>query len=127
MRMWMVDPEIMCSKHLTGEHLELHMFVGAIRKGTSMQGYVDSRLLEPLALEARHKQLVDELLARGGSHKSEMGFVNLKGLPRKIVEAKVDRKEQLDELLSRCPACAKRYADKQERIRREAEHESANL
>lgn len=30
MRMWMVDPKIMCRKHLLGEHLELHMLAGCI-------------------------------------------------------------------------------------------------
>lgn len=36
MRMWMVPPELMCRQHLLGEHVELHMFVGAINKGTSV-------------------------------------------------------------------------------------------
>jgi hypothetical protein len=30
--MWMVDPRLVCSKHLLGEHVELHMFVGCLLK-----------------------------------------------------------------------------------------------
>ena len=35
MRMWNVDVTKMCNKHLLGEHVEMHMFVGIIIKGTS--------------------------------------------------------------------------------------------
>ena len=42
MRMWMVNPEILCRKHLLGEHVELHMLVGWIIKGKSIQGYLDT-------------------------------------------------------------------------------------
>jgi hypothetical protein len=31
MRMWMVNPRIMCGNHLLGEHLETHMFYGIIK------------------------------------------------------------------------------------------------
>ena len=36
MRMWNVDPKLMCNKHLLGEHVEMHMFFGTIQKGISM-------------------------------------------------------------------------------------------
>jgi Pyrimidine dimer DNA glycosylase len=40
MRMWLVDPRLMCSQHLLGEHVELHMLVGSLnRKKTSMAFY----------------------------------------------------------------------------------------
>ena len=32
MRMWLVPPQLMCDQHLLGEHLEMHMFIGTIRK-----------------------------------------------------------------------------------------------
>ena len=46
MRMWMVDPRIMCRQHLLGEHVEIHMFVGAISRGKSVKGYLEKGLLE---------------------------------------------------------------------------------
>ena len=45
MRMWMVDPKIMCRKHLLGEHVEHHMFVGTINKRISIVGYLRDNLL----------------------------------------------------------------------------------
>lgn len=33
MRMWLVPPSHMCRKHLLGEHVELHMLLGTLKKG----------------------------------------------------------------------------------------------
>lgn len=46
MRMWMIDPKKMCNKHLFGEHVELHMFVGIINKNKSLAGYLKNKLIE---------------------------------------------------------------------------------
>ena len=65
MRMWMVDPEIMCRQHLFGEHVEHHMFRGSMRKGCRQDGYITNDLLEPLSLDKRHEELVIEMTRRG--------------------------------------------------------------
>lgn len=41
MRQWLVDPRCLCDKHLLGEHVEHHMFIGTLRKNKSIQGYLD--------------------------------------------------------------------------------------
>ena len=46
MRMWNVNPKTLCRKHLLGEHLEIHMFVGSINKKISMKGYLEKGFLE---------------------------------------------------------------------------------
>lgn len=33
MRMWVVNPKILCRKHLLGEHVELHMATGHLQRG----------------------------------------------------------------------------------------------
>lgn len=38
MRMWMLPPETMCRKHLLGEHVELHMLLGSLRRGKTLTG-----------------------------------------------------------------------------------------
>ena len=43
MRMWMVDPKKMCRKHLLGEHVEIHMMVGTLLKGRSIDGFLGTR------------------------------------------------------------------------------------
>ena len=44
--MWMVEPKKMCRKHLMGEHVEIHMLIGSMRKGKSIKGFIDNGLLE---------------------------------------------------------------------------------
>lgn len=60
----------MCRKHLLGEHLELHMLVGSLTKGRSIQGFLDNGLLEPQNLISRHNRLVKEMIFRGYKHNS---------------------------------------------------------
>ena len=103
MRQWMVDPRIMCRQHLLGEHVEHHMFVGSINKGTSMDGYLRDGLLEPESLRVRHSELVAEMEARGYNHKSPLPDYILIGEP-----AIIDREVSKAELLRRCPECRER-------------------
>jgi len=100
MRMWNVAPRLMCDQHLLGEHVEMHMFVGAMRKGVSMQGYIDGGLLEPAKLNSRHDELVQEMERRGMKHKSP-----LPEHPPLFEKGLVDSAGNLVELAKRCPAC----------------------
>lgn len=102
MRMWMVNPKIMCRKHLLGEHLELHMIVGAVLKGNSIQGYIDNNLIEPKSLLQRHSALVEEMEARGYCHSSPIKtppdwFLN--------IDFEIDKQKSLSDLLDRCEEC----------------------
>ena len=65
MRMWNVNPRFLCRAHLLGEHRELHMLAGALRKGVRLQPLVAQGLVEPYAVQARHDLLVAEMEARG--------------------------------------------------------------
>lgn len=108
MRQWMVDPKIMCRKHLLGEHVEHHMFVGTINKGISIAGYLRDNLLEPASLHDRHAELVLEMERRGYNHKSPMpDDITVK--PEEAFVT-IDKESALKELLRRCPECAVRYA-----------------
>lgn len=104
MRMWMTPPETMCRKHLLGEHVELHMFVGTINKGFSVEGFLTKNLLEPSSLTKRHGELVDEMFRRGYKHKSHLPALNtLDRISNYWV--KIDRHASLAELHRRCPEC----------------------
>lgn len=61
----MTKPRLMCRKHLMGEHVEMHMFIGGMRKGISMEGYAENELFEPASLLKRHDDLALEMAARG--------------------------------------------------------------
>lgn len=108
MRMWMVNPKVMCRQHLLGEHVEIHMFLGAMRKGYSMLGYVENGLLEVKSLKGRHDDLVAEMLRRGYQHNSPLPDYTDEVLQRlSVIESvsEVPRKEAFDELLGRCQRC----------------------
>lgn len=102
MRMWMVDPRVMCRQHLLGEHVEIHMFVGAINKGTSMDGYLSTNMLEPSALARRHDELVAEMLRRGYRHQSDLADYHI---PADWLGITIDRKAAAAELFRRCAIC----------------------
>jgi hypothetical protein len=97
--MWLVDPKIMCRQHLLGEHVELHMLVGTIRHGISIDGYVDAGLVETHNIAKRHEQLVEEMERRGYNHKSELAYSDT------LHRGRVPRRASRAELLRRCPNC----------------------
>lgn len=114
MRMWLCDPRILCRKHLLGEHLEQHMFLGALKKGKKINGFLKNNLFEPRALFQRHEDLKNEMISRGYKHNSymceeECGCIY--NLPQEYVYWEVDKKKALEDLLSRCPECLARFKD----------------
>ena len=70
MRMWMVDPRLMCRSHLLGEHKELHMLVGSVRIGRSLRGHIERGQFELASLPARHAALAAEIERRNWNHMS---------------------------------------------------------
>ena len=113
MRQWMCDPEILCDNHLLGEHCEHHMFMGAIKKGTSMRGYLLNNLLEPTSLKNRHDEISSEMTSRGMDHKTPFNKNNDSVIIEKLsidhLNWKIDKSIALNDLLSRCPKCKERY------------------
>ena len=106
MRMWMVDPKLLCTKHLVGEHVELHMLAGTIVKGISIAGYVENGLAEIHSIIPRHAELAAEIIERGYNHQSELKtslpLINCQSLGH------VDRDNSIQELFKRCPDCRAR-------------------
>lgn len=70
MRMWNVLPELLCRQHLTGEHVEMHMFIGTLQMGNKMTGYIDGGLVEIHNIRKRHNELAVEMTRRGMNHQS---------------------------------------------------------
>ena len=105
MRMWNVPVEQMCRKHLMGEHVETHMFVGTMNAGKSIQGYVANGLIEVDTLLDRHEQLAKEIERRGYNHSSPL-FINALVMETYRGLGVVDSQNSLDELARRCGDCA---------------------
>lgn len=105
MRMWMIEPKILCRKHLLGEHVELHMLVGSIKRKKRLDGFVRNGLLELGSLAERHNDLVAEMTKRGYNHASPLDVPDISYLSNNVVDAKVDREAALKDLLERCDEC----------------------
>ena len=105
----MVEPNILCRQHLLGEHNELHMFVGVLKRDFSVTGYLENNLLEVCSISDRHSELVSEMLKRGYNHNSPLET------PIKYLkigeEIKIDRMQARETLISRCKLCKKRLEE----------------
>lgn len=99
MRMWMVEPSLMCRKHLLGEHVELHMLVGTLNRGKSIGGFLEKGLLEPQNIQDRHDALVVEMRKRGYKHNSPLPNFQTE------YQGRVDVNKSLEDLKSRCKDC----------------------
>ncbi len=98
--MWMVSPKLMCRQHLLGEHVELHMLVATLKRGISIQGYLDQGLVNTRHIYRCHDALVLEMNRRGYAHKSP-----LPSLRKYPIAGKVDPVANLEELARRCLRC----------------------
>ena len=103
MRQWLVDPRLLCNRHLLGEHVEHHMFVGTIRRGIRLDGYLKGGLLDTRTLRDRHEELAGEIIRRGMRHRSP-----LPAFPCPPPAGAVDPFDNLEELARRCLACRER-------------------
>ena len=90
MRMWMVNPELLCNQHLLGEHYEIHKAVGNLRNsGKWTKSLTKNGFLEPQNFKARHEELAYEMKRCGFRHDSKL---KLNGL--KLGEGSVDKKNK---------------------------------
>lgn len=96
----------MCRQHLLGEHVEMHMLVGSLRKDISVQGFIDDGLIDLQLIRRRHSQLVDEMTRRGYNHKSPLPaytcYIN-----RYDVHGHINVEANVRELARRCEECLK--------------------
>jgi hypothetical protein len=102
MRMWNVDPKLLCRQHLLTEHLEMHCFANGMNEGNEYHGFVRNGTVDLEHVDARHEALAQEMLTRGYKHKSPMvPHYQFKG-------GKVDVARNLQILSERCQGCRER-------------------
>ena len=105
----MIDPKLLCRKHLLGEHGEIHKFRHNFVKKHSVKGRIDIVVeIEPENMQKRHDELAKEMLRRGYNHKSPYEQPDLSHLPDYQRYAKVDLEYNLKDLATRCPDCRAR-------------------
>jgi len=108
----MIDPELLCRKHLLGEHGELHKHRHNFVKQHSISGRIFPIVqIEPESMKARHDELVREMLRRGCNHNSPYEQPDLSYLPGDERYARVDLEESLMDLVERCGDCGMLITD----------------
>lgn len=102
MRMWNVNPELLCRQHLLGCHTEMHMFIGCMKKGTSLKGYIEKGLVEVQHIKREHDRIAEEMVKRGYRH--------LTPLEQNICydAGYVNSEQNINELRNRCEKCKQR-------------------
>jgi hypothetical protein len=111
MRMWMIDPRVLCRRHLLGEHGELHKFLPSWRKKVGIRGRVLGNAVEPGSYKFRHDELADEMIRRGYRHESPCQQPDFSYLSEEERFMLVDKGTSLKELLRRCPDCRSRLRE----------------
>ena len=102
MRMWLVNPKMLCRKHLLGEHVETHMIEASIKRGRKLDGFVANKLIDSSRLQERHDALVTEMRQRGYKHDSHMAYTDTKAI------GGVDIAANVGDLRNRCAGCRTR-------------------
>ena len=82
MRMWMIDPKLLCRKHLLGEHAEIHKHRHNFVKQHNITGRIYPIVqIEPENMKSRHDELAKEMIKRGYNHNSPYEQPDLDYLP----------------------------------------------
>lgn len=105
MRMWNINPRKMCMQHLLGEHLEMHMFLGSIKKKKSIKGFIKNNLVEVNNIINRHNELAIEISNRSKNiHKSDISNDDIEYLWK---EGCVNKEDSEMILKNKCNNCRK--------------------
>lgn len=100
----MVNPKILCRKHLLGEHGEIHKHRHNFIKQHNMNGRIGQ--IEPESMQIRHDELAVEMKRRGYNHQSPFEQPDISYLP---AFPKVNITNSLVDLFYRCDDCCDRY------------------
>lgn len=104
----MIKPECLCTKHLNGEHGEIHKHKHNFEKKHNMSGrFLPIIQIEPASMKKRHDALAEEINRRNkGGHKSPYEMPDISHLPENQRNAKVDLAYNILDLSMRCEKCA---------------------
>lgn len=106
MRMWMIKPELLCDKHLLGEHGEIHKHRHIFVKGYSIKNRVQCPAqIVPEHMEVRHNELAKEMTARGMKHASSYSQPDLCNYTLEEAMPEIDIIYNIKDLSERCGNC----------------------
>lgn len=107
MRMWMINPKLLCDQHLRGEHGELHKHRTSFVRKHRITNRVrpEDVQIEPLSMATRHDEVAAEMVRRGMNHNSPYTMPDLSYLSDKHVNATVNPQANIVILMRRCHQC----------------------
>lgn len=108
MRMWMIDPRLMCDRHLLVEHRGLHTLRHSFVQRHKTSNLILSGYVDHTKLKERHDILALEILSRGLKHDSKFDMPKIayvKEVPCVCIE------KNLRDLSSLCAECALRIGE----------------
>ena len=107
MRMWGINPKLLCKKHLLGEHGEIHKHRHNFIKQYSISKRITPVVqIAPEQMETRHNELAAEMVRRGYNHNSPYEQPNLSYLKPNERYAEIDTNVSILDLALRCVDCA---------------------
>lgn len=102
-RQWLANPEWMCTRHLSGEHLEAHIFLTKMQHGHSLEGFRrGSMFFGARFIEERHDVLANQLPGHQTPLIMPPNLYDLYPYEEPTVE---DYNKSLSDLLGRCKTC----------------------
>ena len=108
MRMWGINPKLLCKKHLLGEHGEIHKHRHNFVKQHSIAKRIAPVVqIAPEQMQKRHDELADEMVRRGYNHQSPYMQPDLSYLKSNERYAEIDTNISILDLVARCEDCAK--------------------
>jgi hypothetical protein len=113
MRMWGINPKLLCRQHLLGEHNEIHKHRHNFVKHHSIAKRISPVVqIEPENMKKRHDEIVAEMIDRGYNHNSPYEQPDLSYLKSEEKYAKISLDVSITDLRNRCPECTKRITSK---------------
>ena len=110
MRMWGIDPSLLCKQHLLGEHGEIHKHRHNFVKKHKITKRISPVVqIEPENMQKRHDQLALEMIKRGYNHNSPYEQPDISYLKPEERYAKIDKNISINDLIDRCPECTKKF------------------
>ena len=103
MRQWYnIDPARLCRKHLLGQHVEMHMAAGHLKRGRRLGKLYDEGWIDPGRIREYHDKSAGEMLRRGYRHDSPLDWIDGKPCGNQ------DAARHMAELTGRCRECKRR-------------------
>lgn len=105
MRVWDIDPSLLCRNHLLGEHREIHAIYAIIvysKKGYSNHPETNRWRNHLWALYLRHEKVAEEMKRRGWNHHSNLGLIKDNQHQNKLINTIEEQVEILKNKKCKC-------------------------